>query len=164
MRPIRSRNAAGLALVELMIGVVLALVVLLGAGSVYIAIERTFQTGARKLRAQQEATLLSVVLNRSIRVASAFTIYEVPNRGTPADSGDGLALFDCGGTFLGRVEWNAYEHTLVDSAGARITVLRLQDVAFRRDPAEPLIVHYRYKADDEIGNLVDIESAAALRN
>jgi prepilin-type N-terminal cleavage/methylation domain-containing protein len=165
MNRIRSSgSAAGFTLVELLIAISLALVVVVGAGSVYLAVERSFQNGSRKLVAQQEATLLSVFLNRRIRAASDFTIYSVPNHAVPADSGNGLALFDQAGTPLGRLEWSPNVETIVDSTGARVTVLTLRDVVFVRDAANPLTVRYRYKADDERGNLVDIESGASLRN
>jgi prepilin-type N-terminal cleavage/methylation domain-containing protein len=158
------RSDQGFTLVELMIGVMLSLVILLACGSLYVSTERSFQTGSRKLLAQQEATLLSTVINRRIRAGAGFMIYQLPDQTTPADSGNGLALYNDAGALLGRLEWNAGLETMVDSAGARITSMRLTDVLFLRDPAHPRAVSYRFKVDDEKGNLVDIESAAALRN
>jgi Tfp pilus assembly protein PilV len=162
--PTHSRNCRGITLLETIVAIALSLVVLLGAGSVYLGVQRSFRWGSRKLVAQQEATLLSTTLSRRIRVANDFGIYVVPNRSVPADSGNGLTLLGPGGAFLGRVEWNATQTTLVDSGGARITSMPLRGVQFRRDPTQPRVIHYRYQTDDAVGNLVDIESAVRLRN
>jgi Tfp pilus assembly protein PilW len=154
----------GLTIVELMIATAMTIVVLAGAGSVYLAVQRGYQTGSRKLTAQREATLLATTLDRKIRIAAGCRIYELPDRATPADSGDGIALWDLAGAPLGRIEWDGAESTLVDSTGARISALKLRDLRFRRDPAQPRTICYRYRADDEAGDLVDIESASSLRN
>jgi Tfp pilus assembly protein PilW len=174
MTRIRSRRARatgagraalrGLTVVELLIAAGVAIVVLAGAGSIYLAVQRGYQAGSRKLAAQREATLLAATLDRRIRIAAVCRVYELPDRATAADSGDGLALWDDAGTLLGRIEWDGAESTLVDSTGARISALKLRDVRFRRDPAQPRTIFYRYRADDERGDLVDIESASSLRN
>lgn len=151
-------------MIELIIGVSLFLVVILGAGFVYLSTARSFTGGSRKLRTQQEATLLSTVINRRIHVGADYAIYNVPNRATPADSGDGLAILDSSGALLSRLEWNATLGTLVDSTGTRVTVLRLQDVKFKKDPVTPRTIRYRFKADSERGSLVRVQSGATLRN
>jgi prepilin-type N-terminal cleavage/methylation domain-containing protein len=164
MLHIHSRNRRGFTLLELMLGIGLSLIVLLGAGSVYLGVQRSFQWGSRKLLAQQEATLLSSTLSRRIRVAKGYEIYVVPNRGVPADSGNGLALRGDGGVLLGRLEWDGAQQTLVDSTGTRVTSMKLQGVQFRKEVALPKVVRYRFQTDDERGSLVDIESAVTLRN
>ena len=83
---------------------------------------------------------------------------------TPADSGDGIAVLAAGGGVIGRIEWDSDLHTLVDGAGARVTAMSLQGAKFRKDPARPRAIAYRFATDDRFGNLVDIESSAALRN
>ncbi len=172
--PIRSRHgrrtgigraaSRGLTVVELLIAAAVSIVVLAGAGSVYLAVLRGYQAGGRKLTAQREATLLATTLNRKIRIAADCRIYNLPDRVTPADSGNGLALWDDAGAPLARIEWDGTKSTLVDSTGARISALKLRDAQFRHDPAQPRTIFYRYRADDESGDLVDIESAASLRN
>jgi hypothetical protein len=97
-------------------------------------------------------------------VAKSFEVYTVPHPEAAADSGNGLTLLGEGGAVLGRVEWSAGQSTLVDGAGARITAMKLRGVHFERDGAQPRVVHYRYKTDDERGDLVDIQSAVGLRN
>ena len=61
------RSCRGITIVELMLGILLALVVFLGAGSMYVSTMRSFQIGARKLQAQQEASLLSGLISRRTR-------------------------------------------------------------------------------------------------
>jgi Tfp pilus assembly protein PilW len=160
----RRAGAAGVTLVELMIASFLGLAVLLAIGATYIGTERSFKVGARKLLAQQEATILSTTISRFARVGADFQIYNVPNRVTLADSGDGLAVLDEGGALLGRIEWDGSQHTLVDAAGNAVTSMRLTSVKFRRDAARPRVILYRYATDDEKGNLVDIESTVSIRN
>jgi hypothetical protein len=91
-------------------------------------------------------------------------IYTLPHREVPTDTGDGLVLLDAAGAVLSRIEWDAGQQTLVDGAGARITAMKLQGVQFQRDPAQPRVVHYKYKVDDLRGDLVDVETAVGLRN
>ncbi len=165
MNPIRSESRQrGLTLIEMLIYIMLSLVIMLAAGAVARGVNSSFRTGARKLVAQQEASLLSSAISRRIRVASNFMIYDVPHRTTPADSGNALALLDRDGIVTHRFEWDAANTTLADSTGDRVTALSLQNLQFRLDPDSPRTIRYRYQADDEIGNLVDIESAATLRN
>ncbi|MBD3161997.1 MAG: hypothetical protein GF346_06870 [Candidatus Eisenbacteria bacterium] len=159
-----SSGRSGITFIELLVAVLVAMIVLLAAGSVYLSTERSFRTGARKVVAQQEASLLSKVINRQIRSGSSFQIYRLPDRSTPADSGNGLAVFDEGGGLIGRIEWSSDLQTFVDSTGNRVTAMKLRDVQFRRNPAEARTVRYRYQTDDENGNLVPIEAAATLRN
>ena len=40
----------------------------------------------------------------------------------------------------------------------------LENLLFSTDPVSPKTIHYVYQTSDGIGNLVDIESAASLRN
>ena len=94
MKPILSSSQRGLTLIELMVALLLVGVVMFAAGAVYLSTERSFDTGSRKLVAQQEATLLAKTINRGFRVGSTFQVYVVPDRETPADSGNGLAIFD----------------------------------------------------------------------
>ena len=42
--------------------------------------------------------------------------------------------------------------------------MNLQNLLFSTDPVSPKTIHYVYQTSDGIGNLVDIESAASLRN
>lgn len=160
-RPLAAR---GLTLVELTIGILLALVVILAAHTLHLGVDRSFKAGARKLLAQQEATLLATGIGRRVRVASDFRIYALPDRDTPADSGNGLALWGADGSLLGRLEWSEPLQTLVDSTGAPVTSMKLQALQFLRDPTQARAVRYRFKVDDERGNLVDVESAVCLRN
>jgi hypothetical protein len=165
MNPIRSENRQrGLSVVELLIYIMLSLVIMLAAGTVFTGVYHSFRTGAHKLVAQREASLLATTISRRVRIASNFVIYNVPNRAAPADSGNGLALLDLDGDVTYRLEWDATNLTLADSTGARVTAMRLQNLQFRTDPVSPRVVHYEFQTDDEIGNLVDIESAASLRN
>ncbi len=165
MHPIRSESRQrGLTLTEMMIVIMLSLVVMLGAGSVYQGVNRSFRLGARKLVAQREASQLSTVISRRVRTASDFMIYTVPDRTTPTDPGNGLALLDRDGIVTYRLEWDNTNSTLADSTGARVTSMRLQNMRFGTDLVSPRTVHYEYQTDDETGNLVDIESAVSLRN
>jgi hypothetical protein len=91
-------------------------------------------------------------------------IYDVTDRATPTEMGNGLALMDGNGTVTYRLEWDGANQTLADSTGARVTATRLQNLLFSTDPASPRTIRYEYQTDDEIGNLVDIESAASMRN
>ncbi len=165
MNPIRSESRQrGLTLVELIIYIMLGLVIMLAAGAVGISVNSSFKVGARKLVVQQETSLLSHALSRRIRLASNYMIYDVPHRTAPADTGNALALIDGNGIVTHRFEWDAANATLADSTGDPVTALSLQNLQFRTDPVSPRTVHYRYQAVDGIGNLVDIESAATLRN
>jgi Tfp pilus assembly protein PilW len=155
---------AGFTLVELMLASFLTLIVLFAAGSMYMGATRNFRTGTLKLRAQQEATLLSTVISRGVRVGSSVAVYVVPDRSTPSDSGNGVAILDQGGHVIRRIEWNSSLQTLVDSTGARVTSVKLRDVMFKKVPAFPKTLRYRYKTDDERGDLVDIESSVTVRN
>ena len=165
MNPIRSRDRQlGLTLIELMIVIMLSFVVILGAGTVYRGVDHSFKQGAHKLVAQQEASLLSTVISRRVRVASSFMIYDLPVRTVPTLVGDGLALLDKAGNVTYRLEWDALNMTLADSTGARVTAMKLQNLHFDADPVSSRTVRYSYQTEDEVGNLVDIESAASVRN
>ena len=159
-----SSNQRGLTLIELVVAMLLVGVVIFAAGSLYLSTERSFDTGSRKVLAQQEASLLARTINRGFRVGSGFQVYVVPDREVPADSGNGLAVLDADGAVLRRFEWSDGQETLVDAAGDRVTSMKLRDVLFKPDPANLRTVNYRFKTDDEKGNLVDIESAVSLRN
>lgn len=169
MRPIHSKRVRGLTLVELIIGVFVGVIVLLAAGSIYLVASRSFSVGSKKLLAQREATLLSTVINRRIRVGSSYQIYNLPNRTVPADSGNGIAISDAAGTLLGRLEWSSTLRTLVDNAGTPVTAMRVQKLPgllmFKRDPVQPRTVGYRYQVQAyPDSNKVDIQSSASLRN
>jgi Tfp pilus assembly protein PilW len=173
MIAIRSRRSArrpgigrrsGITLVELMLVGFLVLIVLFGAGSMYVGATRSFKLGTTKLKAQQEATLLSTVINRRVRVGSGIGIYVVPNRSTPADSGNGVAILDADGHVMQRLEWSSSLQTLVDSTGVRVTAMKLRNVFFKKIATAPKTLRYRYKTDDEKGDLVDIESSVTVRN
>lgn len=173
MRPIRSSEPGagrraprerGLTVVELLVATVIALVVLLAAGTAYMGVERSFRIGSRKLVAQQEATLLTITINRLARIGGDFLIYNVPNRATPADSGDGLAILDDDGNLLGRVEWNADQGTLVDASGAPVTAMQVSGVRFRKDAVLDRAIRYRFAVEDGFSNLVNVESSVSLRN
>ena len=45
-----------------------------------------------------------------------------------------------------------------------MTAVKLQDVVFKKVPAFPKTLRYRYKTDDERGDLLDIESSVTVRN
>jgi Tfp pilus assembly protein PilW len=164
MRRVRSDPHAGFTILELLVGVMLAFVVLILAGGVFVTVGRSFRVGAQKLLAQREATLLSTVISRRIRVASGFEMYTVPDRTVLADSGDGLALLDDAGSLMARLEWNDGLSTLVDSAGSRVSSMAVRNVLFWRETGEPKTIRYRYQVEDGADNLVDIETAATLRN
>lgn len=165
MRPIRSESRQrGLTVTELMLVMMLSLLVMLGAGAIYRGVDQSFRTGTRKLVAQKESSLLSTVISRRVRIASSFVIYDVSDRETPTVAGNGLALMDRDGIVTYRLEWDNANLTLADSTGARVTAMRLQNLLFSTDPTSPRTVRYEYQTDDEIGNLVDIESAASMRN
>ncbi len=166
MTPTRSdrRSTRGFTIVEVVLAVFLALIVLLAAGTMFVSTAQTFKTGTRKLQAQQEATLLSTVINRRVRVGTDLGVYVVPNRAVPADSGNGFAVRDRDGNVIHRLEWSSSLQTLVDSNGVRVTSMKLQGVQFKNLPAEPKTLRYKFKTDDEKGNLVDIESSATARN
>jgi len=165
MIPIRFKlDQRGLTLVELMIAIMLGTVVMLGAGEVHRGVYKSFEMGSRKLVAQQEASLLATQINRRLRYATNFEIYNVPIRANPTTTGDGLAILDGDGLVTYRFEWDDNNSTLADSTGARVTSLSLQNLQFHSDPNYPRTLFYSYQADDEIGDLIDIESASSLRN
>ncbi len=165
MTAIRSEDGrAGLTLIEVTIGAFLVLVLVISAGAIYLGTERSFNTGAAKLLAQREGTLLSTWISRRVRIGSDLMVYETPDRDVPADSGDGLAILDDQGRRIDRLEWSASLLTMVDSTGAPVTAMILRDVLFRIDPASPQTVAYRFKTDDTHGNLVDFEGAVSVRN
>jgi prepilin-type N-terminal cleavage/methylation domain-containing protein len=153
----------GLTLIELIIGLLVSLIVMLGAGSVFLSTNRSFQTQSRKLLAQREASLLSAMISREIRLGSNYVIYDISNPGAPADSGNGIAVQNGTGLRIGSLEWDPVKHTLVDSLGARVTSMRLTNVKFLRLD-QPKAIRYRFSVDDSMGSLVDIESAVHLRN
>jgi hypothetical protein len=159
-----ARDRAGLTIVEMVIGIFLAIIVVIGAGSVYLGTLKSFKVGSAKLRAQQEATILTTAINRRIRVGSGFGIYNVPNRSVPADSGNGLTIRNATGAVINRIEWSPSSTTLVDSLGNRLTAMNLQNLKFLKDPAAAKTVRYRFKVDDQKGNFIDIQSAASVRN
>jgi Tfp pilus assembly protein PilW len=164
MPRIHSRDKFGFTVMELMVGVLVGGILLLLAGGVYVGVSKSYSTGAKKLLAQREATLLSSNISRRLRVGSSFGIYVLPNRSVPADSGNGVAIYDHDGHPMGRLEWSSSLRTLVDSTGARVTSMALQNVLFKKDPGSTHVLRYRYQTDDGAGDLVDIQSGAAVRN
>jgi len=165
MCPIRSRRRqCGLTLIELMIGVMLGMVVMLAAGAVFMGVNKSFRQGAHKVTSGSEATLLSTVISRRVRVASGYMIYTTGDRTVPTNPGDALALLDDGGNVIYRYEWDSGNKALVDSTGAQICAMNIQSLQFRPDPVSARTLRYAYRAIDEGNDLVDIESAATLRN
>jgi prepilin-type N-terminal cleavage/methylation domain-containing protein len=165
MIPIRFKlDQRGMTLIELMIVIMLGVVVMLGAGAIHRGVYKSFKMGSLKLVAQQEASLLAQQINRRVRYAANFEIYNVPIRTDPTTSGNGLALLDENGLVTYRFEWNSTDSTLADSTGARVTAMSMQNLQFRSDANFPKTLFYSYQADDEIGDLIDIESASSLRN
>jgi hypothetical protein len=159
-----SRTGRGLTLVELVIALAIGLMVVISAATLHLVVQRSFTWGARKLAVQQEASRLASAISRRVRVASRSKIYRLPDRETPVYSGNGVALWDADGQLLGRIEWSDSLHTVVDAAGKPITSEKVQNLEFRRLIALPPIVLYYLKVDDGKGSLVDIESAAFMRN
>lgn len=164
MRQTRFPDQKGFTLIELLVAAFLILVVAMTAGAVYLGAKRSFDSGAQKMVAQQEATLLARRINRSIRFGSAYHVYLMPSRTDPVLSGDSVAIYDSGGILLDLMEWNSSDNTLVDAAGNRITSLRLQNVVFQPDSTSTRVVRYSFQADDEQGNLVTMASSVAMRN
>lgn len=165
MTPIRSRDRLqGLTLIELMIVVALGLVVVLGAGAVHRGVNASFNRGVHKVVDRREAAQLSTVISRRIRVASDYMIYDVSDRTTPADTGNCLAMLDRDGIVTYRYEWDTDHATLADSTGARVTSMVLRSLVFIADPVSPRTIRFLFQADDGGGDVVDMESAAALRN
>jgi prepilin-type N-terminal cleavage/methylation domain-containing protein len=158
------RGGAGFTLVEVMVAIAIGTIVLMMMGAVYVIVQGTFAVSSKKVTAQQEATLLSTYINREIRVGNMFFVYEVPNHTVPADSGDGIAIFDEDGLPLQRIEYDAGLQTVVDSTGSPVTAMRVHNFQFAVIPLSPREVRYRFATDDEHGNLVDMESAVSLRN
>ena len=163
--PARSRiDAAGATLVEVLVAISIGAVVVMMMGAVYVIVQGTFTTNSKKVTAQQEATVLSTYIDRQIRVGNMFFVYQVPNHTVPADSGDGIAIFDRDGLPLQRIEYDAGLQTVVDSTGSRVTAMTVRNFQFAANPLLPRQVRYRFATDDEHGNLVDMESAVSLRN
>lgn len=158
-----ARSQRGFTIVELAVASFLALVVLLAMGTVYLIVQNSFRVGAKKVVAQQEATLLSQYISRQVRVGDALYVYRLPDRVTPRLTGDGLAILD-GGVPIMRLEYDAGAQTLADSLGARVTAMTVRNLQFSIDPLRPRTVVFEFATDDEHGNLVDVESAATLRN
>ncbi len=158
------RSQRGFTIVELAVASLVALLVLLAMGTVYLIVQNSFRVGAKKVVAQQEATLLSQYVSRQVRVGDALYVYRMPDRVTPQPTGDGLAILDATGTPLMRLEYDAGAKTLADSLGGRVTAMTIRNLQFSVDPLRPRTVIFEFATDDEHGNLVDVESAATLRN
>ncbi len=163
MPSIRS-SRAGFTLVELLIGIALIAVVLMGAGEVYLVTQRSFREGSHKLVAQREATQLAQTISRRARDGAYFHAYQLPHREIETDSGDGFAIFDKDGGVLGRFEFSDAESTVVDSTGARQSPLHLERAIFSVDPAAPRVLRFGFRVLDAWGGHVDIESGASARN
>jgi hypothetical protein len=150
--------------VEFAVASFLALVVVLAMGTVYLIVQNSFRVGTRKVVAQQEATLLSQVISRHVRMGDALYVYRMPDRVTHHPTGDGLAVVDSTGSPIMRFEYDPGAATLADSLGGRLTAMTVRNLQFSIDPARPRTVAFRFATDDEHGNLVDVESSATLRN
>lgn len=153
----------GFTIVEFAIASFLAMVVLLAMGTVYLIVQNSFRVGAKKVVAQQEATLLSQYVSRQVRVGDALYVYRMPDRVTPQPTGDGLAILDDGVPIM-RLEYDAGTGTLADSLGASVTAMTVRNLQFSVDPLRPRTIVFQFATDDEHGNLVDVESSATLRN
>lgn len=165
MFPIRSdRDQRGVTLVELMLAIMLSVVVILGAGSIYRGVDRSFKVGAEKVQDRRGASLLTKVVSRRIRVASDFVIYNENNPADPLDTGNSLALLDAAGDVVYRYVWDAANSALADSSGNRVGASHIQSVTFSLDPVSPRTIRLAYQTVDEHGDLVRVETAAALRN
>jgi len=165
MTPIRSsRDQRGLTLVELMLVIFIGFIVLLGAGSIYISMEKSFRQSAGKMVGGREATHLSSVLSRGARVASGFMVYDIGDRSQESDPGNGLALLDADGSVMARLEWDPANRTVVDGAGTRVTASTLQNLQFSSDLVSPQTVRFAYRTIDDSHHEIDVESAVALRN
>jgi hypothetical protein len=159
-------GAGGFALIEAVIAILLVAVVLVGAGVTYLVAERSFKWGSKKLVAQQEATLLARAVTFSVRRAKTIAVYDLPDRDTalePGVVGDGVFVTYHDGT-TDRFEWNADEKTLVDEGGKPVTSMELAYATFERDPVDPHTLVFKFATVDGVGNLVDMETAAAPRN
>ena len=159
----RSREA-GLTLVELMIGSFLGLIVLLYAGGIWGIFAQSFQTRSQAVMNQQDVTLLSATISHTVRTGSNYQIYVVPNRSVPADSGNGIAIYDANGVRTGLMEWSQSKSALVDSLGTPVSAATLSFIQFRKNSTWPRLVCYTYTMDNGAGNQVDLESWASLRN
>jgi len=161
---IRADRQSGLTLVELMIASFLGLIVLLYAGGIYGDISQGFQTRSQAVMNQQDVTLLAGTIGHAVRSGSSYRIYVVPNRGAPADSGNGLAIYDVNGLRTGLMEWNASRSTLVDSLGNPVSGCVLSAIQFKQDAACARMVDFSYTMDNGAGSPVSLQSSASLRN
>jgi type II secretory pathway component PulJ len=157
-------SCRGFTIVELAVASFLAMVVLLGMGTVYLVVQNSFRVGAKKVVAQQEATLLSQFVSRQVRLGDALYVYRQPDRITPQPTGDGLAILDEDGAPIMRFEYDADTGTLADSLGVSVSAMTVRNLEFSVDPLRPRTVVFEFATDDEHGNLVDVESSATLRN
>lgn len=165
MTHMRSKSRQfGFTLIEMMLVIGLGLVVMLAAGAIYRGVDRSFKLGTHKVTGHQDATLLSTVISRRVRVASGFMVYNVPSRTVPTTTGNGLALLDDTGAVTYRFEWDSTNTTLADSTGARVSAAGLQNVQFRADPVSLRTLRFTYQTVDDSGHFVGIESAVSLRN
>jgi prepilin-type N-terminal cleavage/methylation domain-containing protein len=164
MKRVPSRAVNGFTLVELLIGSAIGLVVAIAASSLSLGMDRSFTWGTRKVLAQQEASLLSSTVTRGVRAANRYTIYQLPDRVTPVNVGNAIALWDAGGQLLQRFEWSDSLRTVVDANGRPVTSMKVRDLLFKRLLALPPLVVFQFKVDDGRGSLVDIQSAAFVRN
>lgn len=159
----RSRREGGFALVEAIIAIMLVAVVLVAGGMTYLVAERSFKWGAKKLVAQQEATLLSRAITRTVRGGAYYHVYQLPDRVTQKQVGNGLEVRYRDGT-VHRYEWSNSQKTVVDKNAKRATSMELAYVEFRVDPVRPSAVRFKFATVDGQGSLVDMESSASLRN
>ena len=164
MIPIRSERQAGFSLIELFLGTFLGLMILLFAGVIYVNMGRAYRARSGGVMSQQDLTLLSNAIGRRLRAGSSFSIYRVPDREAPVDSGNGLALYDATGARTELLEWSAQRSTVVDSTGTPVSAAVIDSVRFRRDPDNPRLLCYSYSVDNGGGRHVMVQCAAGLRN
>lgn len=167
MCPIRStdrKNELGVTLVEVLLVTMLGMIVMLGAGAVYRGVDKSYKDGARQLTGTQNASLLTTVLSRRVRVASDFLVYDAGNRTAPADTGNSIALMDETGAVTYRFEWDNTNRVLTDSSGVSVAPVTLSGLRFMANPATPRTLRFEYRADCGEGGSLGVETAVSLRN
>jgi len=165
MTPIRSRRREqGVTLIELMLVVSLSFIVILGAGAIYRGVDRSFRDGALKMAGRQNASFLSTMVSRRVRVAADYRIYESSNPRRDTDTGNALSLLDENGLEFDRLVWDSTDTALEDSTGVRVGPPNVLTFVFTADPNSDDAVLFSYRTTDDTGATTDVETAATLRN
>jgi len=165
MRRTRSdRRDQGFTLIEMMLVVALSFVVILGAGAIYRGVDQSFRRGTTKVAGRQNASFLTTMVSRRVRVASDYRVYDSGNPNRDVDSGDALSLFDDLGQEIDRLVWSSANTALEDSNGVRVGPPNLLDFTFSVDPDADDSVLFTYRVTDDSGAVTQIATAAALRN